>query len=111
MADQWFADLEGEEDISGARKMFSLLTKDVGTRLIAVDQKEGGPEAITREIHALRGAIGSIGLAACAVDLHELEKNWTTLTPDQRTTLLASARKAFQAGVIALVSRFPYLAR
>ena len=91
--------------------MFTLLTKDVGPRLMLVEKKEGGPDAITREIHALRGAIGSIGLAACAAYLHELEKNWTTLGAEQRTTLLESARNCFQAGVTALVGRFPYLAK
>ena len=53
---------------------------------------------------------GSFGFARCASHLLILEKNWIQLDEGRRQAELQATRAAFDAGLQALLARFPYLA-
>jgi hypothetical protein len=110
LADQWFAG-SNAEDQALDQAMITTLAKDVGPRFaklkenadkLTSDQAKG-------ELHALRGAVSSIGLLACALPLRELEKDWPTLTASTRQAKLTAADDNFNAGLAALFQRFPHL--
>lgn len=110
LADQWFAG-SNAEDQALDQVMITTLRKDVAPRLaklkdiasqLTTDQAKG-------ELHALRGAVSSIGLLACAQPLRELEKDWSTLAASTRQAKLALADENFNAGLAELYKRFPHL--
>ena len=110
LADQWFAGSTAEDQALD-QVMITTLRKDVGPRFAKL--KEIAPtltaEQAKGELHALRGAVSSIGLLACAQPLRELEKDWSTLATSTRQTKLAAADQNFNLGLNELFKRFPHL--
>jgi hypothetical protein len=110
LADQWFAG-SNAEDQALDQVMITTLRKDVGPRLaklkensaqLTADQAKG-------ELHALRGAVSSIGLLACAQPLRDLEKDWPMLAASTRQAKLVAAEGNFNLGLAELFKRFPHL--
>jgi len=110
LADQWFAG-SNAEDQALDEAMITTLRKDVGPRLAKLRDNAGKltAEQAKGELHALRGAVSSIGLLACARPLRELERDWTTLAASTRLAKLTAADSNFTTGVAELYKRFPHL--
>ena len=91
--------------------MITTLRKDVGPRIAKLKETAATLTAdrAKSELHALRGAVSSIGLLACAQPLRELEKDWLTLAATTRQAKLAAADDNFNAGLAELFLRFPHL--
>jgi hypothetical protein len=111
LADQWFAedDEQGQED---ARRVVGMLRHDLEPRLAALcsNPSQLAATAAEHEFHRIRGAVGSFGFARCAAHLLVLEKNWARLDEARRRQELQEAYANFNAGLQALVARFPHLA-
>lgn len=110
LADQWFADSTAEDQAQD-RAMVTTLHKDVGPRIakLKAGMETLTPDQATRELHALRGAVSSIGLLACGQHLLRTEKGWLQLTAAARLAALTSAEECFTAGLTELFQRFPHL--
>ncbi len=110
LADQWFAG-SNAEDQALDQVMITTLRKDVGPRFAKLKEDAGGltAEKAKGELHALRGAVSSIGLLACAQPLRELEKDWLTLAASTRQAKLTAADENFNSGLAELYKRFPHL--
>ena len=91
--------------------MITTLAKDVGPRIAKLKEKADSltPDQAKSELHALRGAVSSIGLLACAQPLRELEKDWSTVAASTRQAKLTAADTNFTGGLAELFKRFPHL--
>ncbi len=110
MVDQWFAH-SGPEEQEGDRKTAGLLRKNVAPRLAKLKANAAtlSRQDAEREIHSLRGSVGSFGFSACVDHLTDLEHHWAELTEAQRHTALVTACATFDAGMDELFKRFPHL--
>lgn len=110
LADQWFA--PGEDvDQDDARRLIQMLRGDVMPRFGKLVEDPAGMNAgeADKEFHRLRGAIASFGFSRSARHLLKLEKEWGSLTPDQRNEELQGAYSSMKDGLAELLKRFPYL--
>jgi len=110
LADQWFAG-SNAEDQALDQVMIATLRKDVGPRFAKLKENASKltAEQAKGELHALRGAVSSIGLLACAQPLRELEKDWTMFAASTRQAKLTTADANFSTGLAELYKRFPHL--
>jgi hypothetical protein len=110
MVDQWFAH-SGPEEQEGDRRTAGLLRKNIAPRLaqLKVDAAHLSGQAAQRELHNLRGSVGSFGFSACVEHLTELEHHWAEFSEAQRLSALGTACDTFDAGLAELFKRFPHL--
>ena len=110
MVDQWFANSSSDEQ-EGDRKTARMLRSNVAPRLASLQANFStlDPGVAERELHSLRGSVGSFGFAACGYHLKRLEQHWPGLPETERQAGLVAAHEAFTAGLAKLFERFPHL--